>query len=186
MAQAQKLPHRLSPEEYLEGEKSADERHEYVDGILYAMSGTTEAHSDIALNLAMWLGARLPAGCRLFNGSVKLVTKPSVDASYYYPDLFVSCGPRAPKEYVRRDAVLVIEVLSPSTERIDRGEKFHAYTAMPSMLEYMLVSQDGAHVEVFRRQNAWVRETYALDDLVELTSLQQNLPVSEIYRDLPL
>ena len=160
MAQLRTLPPRLTPEEYLAGEKIADERHEYVDGIVYAMVGTTEAHNDIVLNLSGWLRSRMPNGCRLFNGTVKLMTKPTDDASYYYPDVFVSCGPRDLKGYVRRDATLVIEVLSPSTERVDRGEKFNAYTAMPSVTDYMLVSQDGACVEVFSRENAWKRETY--------------------------
>ena len=185
MAQLRTLPPRLTPEDYLEGEKIAEVRHEFVDGFVYAMSGTTEAHSDIALNLTVWLGSRLPEGCRLFNGSVKLMTRPTDDASYYYPDLFVSCGPRDPKGYVRRDATLVVEILSPSTERTDRGEKFQAYTAMSSVTDYMLVSQDGACVEVFRRQHGWKREIYAMGDVIALDAIQHPLPVAEIYRDIP-
>ena len=185
MAQLQTLAPRLTPEEYLEGEENAEVRHEFVDGFVYAMSGTTEAHSDIVLNLSGWLRTRLPSGCRLFNGSVKLMTKPTDDASYYYPDVFVSCGPRDPKGYVRRDATLVVEILSPSTARIDRGEKFHAYTAMPMVTDYMLVSQDGVSVEVFRRTNAWQRETYTTGDVIKLDAIAHALPVAEIYQDIP-
>ena len=184
MAQIQTLPPRLTADEYLVGEIVAATRHEFVDGFVYAMAGTTEAHNDIVLNLSNWLSSRLPASCRLFNGSVKLMTKPGEDANYYYPVVFVSCGPRDPKGYVRQDASLVVEVLSPSTERTDRGEKFQAYTAMPSVTDYMLVSQDGARVEVFRRKNVWTREIYATGDLIVLDSIQHSLPVAEIYRDL--
>ena len=184
MARVQTLPPRLSPEEYLEGERIAELRHEFVDGFVYAMSGTTEAHNDIQLYLTGWLGSRLPAGCRVFSGSVKLMTKPTDDTSYYYPDVFVSCGPRDPRGYVRREASLIVEILSPPTERTDRGEKFLAYTAMPSVMDYMLVSQEGARVEVFRRTNGWQRETYATGDVIQLDSLAQPLPVSEVYRDI--
>lgn len=185
MAQLRTLPPRLTPEEYLECEKIAEERHEYVDGFVYAMSETTEAHNDIVLNLSGWLRSRLlPQGCRLFNGTVKLKTKLSDGANYYYPDLFVSCGPRDPKGYVRHEASLVVEVLSPSTERTDRGEKFHAYTAMPSVTDFMLVSQDGVSVEVFRQKNAWQREIYAMGDVIALDAIQHALPVSEIYLDI--
>ena len=149
------------------------------------MAGTTEAHNDIKFNLTMWLGMRLPTGCRLFGGDVKLEVKSKSEVSYYYPDIFISCDARAPREYVRRDASLVVEVLSPSTERIDRGEKFHAYMAMPSVTDYMLVSQDGASIELFRRKNTWKREVFGADDVIALDAIAHPLPVAEIYRDIP-
>lgn len=186
MAQVQKLPPRMTPVEYLAGEEVADTRHEFVDGFVYAMSGTTEAHGDIVINLTKWIGARLPAGCRLYNGGVKLRTKPSDDTSFYYPDVFVTCGPRDLKSHMRTDAPLVIEVLSPTTERTDRGEKFAAYTAMPSVTEYMLVAQDGIRVELFRRRTGWSRETFNATDSIALASIGQTLPIAEIYHDIPL
>lgn len=184
MAQVQKLPPPITPEEYLEGEKIAEFRSEFVDGVVYAMSGVSEAHNDIAFNLTMWLGNRLPDGCRLFSGSVKLGFKTGKKQRYYYPDAFVSCGPRNPKEYVRRDATLVVEILSPSTERVDRGEKFEAYTSIASVQEYLIVAQDGARVEVFRRRTAWTPETYESGDAIELGSIGQKLPIAEVYKDI--
>ena len=184
MARLETLPPRLASAEYLDGETRADVRHEFVDGFVYARAGTTEAHNDIVLNLSAWLRSRLPPGCRLFNGSVKLATKPTGEASYYYPDVFVSCGRRDPKGYVRLDASLVIEVLSPSTERIDRGEKFQAYTSMPSVSDYMLVSQDGVSVEVFRRSTAWTREVYVMGDVIAFDFVPHRLPVADVYADL--
>ena len=184
MARLETLPPRMTAAAYLTGEVNADVRHEFVDGVVYAMAGTTEAHNDIVLNLSTWLRSRLPPGCRLFNGTVKLATKPSGEASYYYPDVFVSCGPRDPKGYVRLDASLVIEVLSPSTQRIDRGEKFQAYTSMPSVSDYMLIAQDGISVEVFRRSTAWTREAYAMGDLIAFDALSHPLAVADVYANV--
>ncbi len=177
---------RLTPEQYLEGETVAEVRNEFVDGFVYEMAGTTEAHNDIKFQLTMWLGNRLPPGCRLFNGDVKLRIDASSDTRFYYPDLFVSCGPRDPKSYVRTDAIPVIEILSPTTERIDRGEKFEAYTSLASVEEYLLVSQDGAHVEVFRRRNQWAREIYESGDIIDLASIGAQVPLADIYRDMLL
>ena len=186
MAHPKTMQPLVTPEEYLEGEKSCAFKNEFVAGVVYAMSGVTEAHNDICLNLATWLHSRMPLGCRVFNGAVKLRTKLTPDASYYYPDVFISCGPRKADNHVRDDATLVVEVLSKSTERIDKGEKLLAYTAMPSILEYLIVSQDGARVEVSQRRTAWDREIHETGSSIELDSIQQSLPLSEIYRDLSI
>jgi Uma2 family endonuclease len=98
--------------------------------------------------------------------------------------VFISCGSRDRKAYIRRDATMVAEVLSPTTERIDRTEKFHAYTSLPSVLECMLVSQDSMHVELFRRRSNWQREVHASAETISLDSIGQSLPVAEIYRDI--
>ena len=123
MAQLQTLRPRLTPEEYLAGEKIAEVRHEFVDGFVFAMVGTSLRHSDIKMNITAWLRGRLPVGCGLFNGDVKLMVRASSDTAFYYPDVFISCGPRDPEAHHLRDATLVVEILSLSTERIDRGEK---------------------------------------------------------------
>lgn len=186
MAQTRPLPLRLTPDQYLEAELHAELRGELVDGYVYAMAGTTEAHNDIKLNLTLLLATRLPKGCRLFNGDVKLRIDLATDTRFYYPDIFVSCGPRDPTSHVRAEAILVVEVPSSSTERIDRGEKLTAYTAMPSLQEYVLVSQYGRHVEVFRRDTGWRQEIHAAEDSLQLDSIGHSLPVSEIYRDVPI
>jgi Uma2 family endonuclease len=183
MGHVAKVPPLISPEAYLDGEKSADVRGEYVDGFVYAMSGVSEAHNDIAINLTSWLRSRLPPGCSVFGGQVKLKAS---ETRYYYPDVFVSCGPRQPTDHVRRTARLVVEILSPSTERTDRGEKFEAYTSMPEIEEYILVAQDRLRVEVYRRRTGWAQEIFAEADVIDLASINGALAVREIYRDIPL
>ena len=164
---------------------TAEMRHEFVDGCIFAMAGASLRHSDIKMNLTTWLRGKIPSGCGIYNGDVKLMVETNTDAAFYYPDVFISCGPRDPQAHFLREASLVVEILSPTTERTDRGEKFRAYTAMSSVTDYALVSQDGARVEVFRRKNTWMRETYAIDDLIELDAIAHRLPVAEIYRDIP-
>jgi Uma2 family endonuclease len=186
VAQAKKIETFVTPEEYLEGELTTEIRNEFINGVVYAMSGVSEAHNDIVLNLVRLLAGALPVGCRMFSQSVKLRADTKSHEDYYYPDVFISCGPRDLKGHVRRDAILVIEVLSPTTERVDRGEKFHAYTSLPSVEEYILVSQDKRSIEVYRRNANWKRELYGAADTIPLTSLKNNLTVDEIYRDIPL
>ena len=102
MAQLRTLPPRLTPEEYLEGEKIAEVRHEFVDGFVYAMVGTTLRHSDIKLNITAWLRGKIPDGCGMYNGDVKLMVKAVSDTAFYYPDVFVSCGRRSPEDHYLR------------------------------------------------------------------------------------
>lgn len=183
MAKVAKVPPQISPEAYLESERSADLRGEYVDGFVYAMSGASEAHNDIVINLTSWLRHRLPAGSNVFGGQMKLKAS---ETRFYYPDVFVSCGPRHPAEHVRRTALLVIEILSPSTERTDRGEKFQAYTSMPDVEEHILVSQDRIRVEVYRRRSGWTQDVLGPSDEIPLSSIKTALAVQEIYRDIPI
>ena len=114
MAQLQTLRPRLTPEEYLAGEKIAEVRHEFVDGFVFAMVGTSLRHSDIKMNITAWLRGRLPVGCGLFNGDVKLMVRASSDTAFYYPDVFASCGSQDRRQHFRTDATLVVEILSPS------------------------------------------------------------------------
>ena len=96
MAQALRKTPRLTVVEYLDGEKRAAERHEFFRGHVYAMAGTTLRHSDIKMNLTSWLRDRLPKGCGLYNGDVKLMIESGDETSVYYPDVFMSCGKRDP------------------------------------------------------------------------------------------
>jgi Uma2 family endonuclease len=186
MAQAKKSVAFITAEEYLNGELTADFKSEFINGVVYAMSGVSEAHNDIVLNLIRRLGGAVPPGCRMFSQSVKLRTDTKSHEDYYYPDVFVSCGPRDMKGHVRRDAILVIEVLSPTTERVDRGEKFHGYTSLPSLQEYILVSQDKRSIEVYRRDAHWRRELFGAADTITFASLNSALTVDDIYHDIPL
>jgi Uma2 family endonuclease len=184
MARALKIPDVWTEAEYLSEENVQFQRHEFVDGHVFAMAGASEGHAEIKLNLAVWLRARLPVGCRLFDGDMKLRLKTKSDTRFYYPDVFVSCGPRDRLQHFRDDATLVVEILSPTTERTDRGEKLDGYMCVPSLAEYILIDQRDPAIEVFRRRTGRTRETYGLSDVIALDSVGTELPASVVYDGL--
>ena len=175
----------VSVAEYLASEKDSPVRHEYVDGQIYAMAGASDRHNRIALNLASRLNDHLDGGpCEVFIADMKVIVDPAV---YYYPDVVVTCDPPGSDAYVRTQPHLIIEVVSPSTERIDRHEKFFAYRRVPSVQEYVLVLQDRMQVEVYRRQSGdeWTREIFAQPaEHVHFASVGCTLSVSDIYRNV--
>jgi Uma2 family endonuclease len=177
----------FSPEEYLAFERGTDARHEYLDGHVYAMAGESIEHSRICVNVAGELRARLKGRpCEVLSPNMKVVTSPS--GLFSYPDVVILCGePRFYDE--RRDILInptvVFEVLSPSTEAYDRGEKFLRYrTQTESLREYVLVSQHRPLVEHYVRQpdGSWSYSSAAsLDEVIDLVSIDCRLPLSEIY-----
>ena len=174
----------ISIAEYLAREKDSPVRHEYVDGQIYAMAGASARHNRIALNLASRLDDHLNGGpCEVFIADMKVIVDPAV---YYYPDVVVTCDPPGGDPYVRIQPHLLIEVVSPSTERIDRHEKLLAYRRAPSLQEYVLVLQDRMQVEVYRRQGEeWPREIFTQpEDRVHFASVGLTLSVGEIYRNV--
>lgn len=188
MQTAEKLHY--SEAEYLAFEDAAPFRHEFVGGEVYAMSGGSQRHNKIAGNayISVTLGLR-GRPCQTFINDVKLRIASLGD--YYYPDLMVACGHQAANEsQVVEDPVLVMEVLSPTTEAIDRREKLHAYRRVPSLQEYVLVAQDRQQVEVYRRQGdiGWLYVTFEPGDTVEFTSVGLSFPIAELYAgtDIPL
>lgn len=170
----------LTVDEYLEGELNSTTRHEYVAGEVYAMTGASRHHNLIVGALHGALRACLRGGpCRVFMSDFKV----RVDDSFYYPDVSVAGGGGG-HEYYETEPVLIVEVLSPSTERQDRLEKRLAYQRLASLKEYVLVAQDKMRVEVYRRvENGWELEQFADDDVVTLDSIALELSMSEIYRD---
>jgi Uma2 family endonuclease len=185
MALASTLPF-ITAEEYLEGEKTSSVRHEYVDGQVFAMSGFSRRHNLIAGNLFAGLKERLrDTECDVFMNDVKVKVGPMV---YYYPDILVTCD-RAPQTgYVTEAPVLIVEVLSPSTEQIDRREKLIAYQRIPSLREYVIIAQDQALIEIHRRDSAKLREveTFSIGGDVRLDSLSVTIPVADVYRGIQL
>ena len=149
--------HWLTPEEYLEIERAADERHEYYRGQMYLMPGGSLRHSVISTNILSELSNALKRRpCIVVNSDMRM--RVAEDGLYTYPDISVVCGD--PKFADRRtdtllNPSLIVEVLSPSTERKDRGFKFAQYRTLASLQEYALVSQEEHRVEVFRRQAKW-------------------------------
>jgi len=178
----------MSVEEYLESEKDSPVRHEYIDGQIYAMVGASDRHNRIAGNLYNRLDDHLGDGpCEPFISDMKVWVSETV---YYYPDVVVACdGPDA-DAYYRKQPCLIIEVSSPGTvppgtERIDRAEKLIAYKQVKSLKEYVIVSQDRLHIEVFRRQRngRWQWEVLTeSDDELRLESVGLTLSLTQVYR----
>jgi Uma2 family endonuclease len=177
---------RFTFEDYLASERDAEVRHEYVDGQVFNMVGASAEHNIIVANLTSALVSQLKGyPCLVFSADMKLRIE-SADACKY-PDLMALCGEC---HFVdgRRDVLqnpsLIIEVLSASTEAYDRGEKFAIYRRISSLCEYVLVSQERKHVELFAKQKdgGWLLTEYSsMEDVVSLTSVHCTLSVREIY-----
>ncbi|BDI16015.1 hypothetical protein ANSO36C_18170 [Nostoc cf. commune SO-36] len=178
----------ISPEEYLEGEKVSEIKHEYIDGQVYAMAGASDAHVTVSMNVSMLLRNHLRgSGCRVY----MLDMKAQIDIinRYFYPDVMVTCDTRDKEfEYFKRHPSLIIEVLSESTEGYDRGKKFASYRHLESLQEYVLISPDRMSVECFRRNEDghWVLYPYEKGEEVHLASVDFRCAIAEIYEDVIL
>ncbi|MEH2409801.1 Uma2 family endonuclease [Nostoc sp.] len=178
----------ISPEEYLEGEKFSEIKHEYIDGQVYAMAGASDAHVTVSMNVSMLLRNHLRgSGCRVY----MLDMKAQIDVinRYFYPDVMVTCDTRdRESEYFKSYPSLIIEVLSESTEGYDRGKKFASYRHLESLQEYVLISPDQMSVECFRRneQGQWVLYAYEKDQEVHLASVDFRCAIAAIYEDVLL
>ncbi len=176
---------RVTPEEYLAQDRAAEFRSEYCAGRVYAMSGGTWTHARIISNLNRRLANALEGrGCSVCSSDMRV----QVAADFYtYPDVLVVCGePRFSdsRTDVISNPVVIVEVLSPSTEAYDRGFKASHYRRMPSLGELALVSQDEPRIEIFRRQpsDEWLlSESIGLDSTCRVDSVQCSVPMSEIY-----
>jgi Uma2 family endonuclease len=181
----------LTEDEYLALEAEAEERHEFVNGEMIAMSGGSHAHSTIAANLARELGNRLRAKDRpcIVMSSDQRVT---VDETglYTYPDLTVVCGQPRSTQKSRTSVtnpIVLVEILSKETEAYDRGAKFAHYRRIPSLQAYVLVSQAPRHIEVFQRMTdgRWVLNE-ALAGAIEIPGLDVAIELDEVYRYVDL
>jgi Uma2 family endonuclease len=176
----------LSETDYLALEARSPVRHEYIAGEIYAMTGASIRHNVIAGNVYAALRTHLRGTpCRALIEGVKLRLRK--EKSYFYPDVMVTCEPRLleldAEQQVVEDPILVVEVLSPTTEGIDRREKLRAYRTLAGLREYMLVSQDTCRVEVHRRRGevGWTLTTYERGDTISLASVELELPITDIY-----
>lgn len=176
----------LSADAYLEGELKSDLRREFVNGEVYAMAGAGEAHNLIALNVASRLRGSARGGpCRVFISAMKV--RVAAWNAFYYPDILVACDPSDTHSYFKERPCLIVEVLSPSTEGIDRREKLLAYRTLPSLREYVLISQDKRLIEVYRCEEggAWSIETLGEGDLLRLECVGASMTLDEVYEDVP-
>jgi Uma2 family endonuclease len=175
-----------TPEEYLALEEAADYKSEYYQGDIFAMAGGSANHNRIAGNFYAVLNFAFASGpCDAFMNDMRLLIKQS--GLYTYPDVMVACDQI---EFVpnRTDTltnpVLIVEVLSESTEGYDRGKKFEFYRAIPSLRHYLLIAQERVHLEYFQKMASglWtLQEFNDLDDILKIETLGVEIPLNRIY-----
>jgi Uma2 family endonuclease len=176
----------MSFQEYLEWEERQEFKYEYLNGKVYAMTGGTLTHNDIALNLASTLKTRLrERRCRVNMADAKVCVSDA--GPCYYPDVVVSCDERDRQatRYLQYPS-LIVEVLSPSTEAYDRGGKFTQYRRIQTLREYVLIDAEKVSVECFRLNDRgfWELHPYEIGDEVELTSIDLRFPIALVYEDV--
>ena len=179
---------RMTEEEYLRLERAAETKSEFYRGEVYAMAGASRFHNAVKDNFITQLNLRLnPQGCRTYSSDMK-VWSPRTRL-YSYPDIVIVCGKLEFKDEhtdILLNPKVVIEVLSPSTEKRDRVFKFKGYIAIDSVQEYLLVSQDEPFIErIVRSDGHWKMTPFeGLDIDFELSSLSVRIPMNAIYRDV--
>jgi len=183
--------HHLTPEEYLATERRSETRSEYLDGEMFAMTGGSRNHNLIVSNIVCELSLQLRnRPCEVY-ASDQRVRVPATGL-YTYPDIIVACcEPQFEDEELETllNPALLAEVLSPTTEAYDRGKKFEHYQTIPSLSEYLLVSQDSFRVEQYLRQdgNRWLLTAVTgLDGRLALPSIQCEMVLAEVYDKVKL
>ena len=176
---------RLTPEEYFAWEETQEEKHDYVHGEVFPMSGATRTHNDITINLIVAFRAGFRGTeCTVYGSDMRVQVEP--DGRYTYPDLSAVCGPLEfadVKETTLTNPALIVEVLSDSTEAYDRGEKLAAYREVASIQEIVLLRQDRRAAEVYRRAGTgrWSIEEIPGDGTLELASVRATLSMDDVY-----
>lgn len=184
-----RLPRAATYVDYLAVEGASEHRHELIDGVIVAMAGGSDEHNALAGRLAMVLGNRLKSGCRYFSPDQRFWI--AAHGRGRYTDGSIICGkPDHPSHdgQATTNPVLVIEVLSPSSEGDDAGEKLHDFQTLESLRVYMLFHQDARSIDVYRRndQGSWTPEaqSYSDGDSIELPALNATITVDEVYTDI--
>ncbi|MCQ8105496.1 Uma2 family endonuclease [Methylomonas sp. SURF-2] len=185
MSLAEKIP--LSREDYLHGEASADFKHEFMAGEVWAMVGASDTHVTIAGNLFFLLKQAFKnTPCRTYISDMKVRVE-KADA-FFYPDVLVSCDSKdRDNKLYKQYPSFIAEVLSPSTEAFDRGEKFNAYRQLDSLQHYWLIDSKRMLIDSFTRQdnNDWLLHSYSdPDETLKLPDLELTCSLSELYEDV--
>ncbi|QIR41262.1 Uma2 family endonuclease [Tolypothrix sp. PCC 7910] len=185
---ASQQPQKMTIEKYLAWEPLQDLRYEYFNGEVFAMTGGTIPHNDIALNFYRALYPHLRArGCRVNVSDVKVQLTPT--SAYYYPDVVVSCDPQDlnARKFIQNPKIIA-EVLSPGTSSKDRGEKFTNYLQMPSLQEYLLIDSEKISVERYCRGEGrmWLYYPYTEGDIVTLSSIEFEIAIAQLYEGVVL
>ncbi len=176
----------FTPDEYFAWEETQLEKHELIDGRVYAMTGGTRNHSDIAGNFLAIIKPHLRgSGCKTYNSDCRVNILNT--SNYIYPDLSVTCDPRDTlnTQYITYPC-LIVEVLSDSTEAYDRGKKFEKYRHNPNLVDYVLVSSDEVAVDIYHKNAAgeWLIRSYRVGDQVEFKSIGLSVPIEQLYEEI--
>ena len=188
----------MTEEQYLALDEATDGNYEFYDGYvvmlrppssayderaIFDMAGGSLAHAALCVRLGGMLDQALADGpCMAYSSDVKL--KVGTTRHYFHPDVSVACESQAGN--LLTDPVVVIEVLSPATEKRDRGAKFAVYKTLPSVQEYVLIGSEVQELIVYRRESNWRAYHYRSGDLVELTSIGVSFPFDAVYRRIPM
>ncbi len=175
---------RISPEDYLKGERQSEVRHEYVDGCVWAMAGASADHNRIVANLLAALHSTLRGEpCETFVNDMKVKIPPGFADAFYYPDVMIACDPADDAKYYRERPSVIFEVISPDTERTDRREKAIAYRQISAMEVYAPVEQDRMAVTVLRQADTgWESELLeGPNAVIALPGIGLELPLKQIF-----
>ena len=183
---------KMTPGQYLAFERSAlDVKYEFFDGEAFAMVGAGRNHNRINVNLTVELGGKFKAdksSCNLFSNDMRV----KIAENYVYPDIVIYCGDAEFEDNefdTLTNPMIIMEILSESTEAFDRGKKFAYYRKIPTLQEYILISQTEYHVEQYIRSDdsKWEYRSYeGAGQILKMESVQCELPLSEIYWDIKL
>jgi Uma2 family endonuclease len=183
----------LTPAEYLAIERQNEYRSEYIGGDMVAMTGASRRHNIIAVNITSSVDGQLAdRPCEIYANDMRVRIASRREYAYTYPDVVVVCGePQFEDDHLDTllNPTVLVEVLSESTERYDRGKKFSFYRAIESLTEYVLVAQDEYNVERYLRQpnGRWLLSDHSsLEDVVELTSVRCTLALRDVYKKVSL
>ncbi|WP_022941533.1 Uma2 family endonuclease [Psychromonas hadalis] len=173
-----KIDQFMTEEQYLAAEINSETKHEYVNGQIVAMAGGSKNHDRISGNVLSELHQHLKGSpCETFGTDVKVKTSAN---NFRYTDGMVVCTDSG-SDFFTQTPVIIVEVLSRSTRHIDKGAKLLEYINMPSMQEYVIIEQDIASVDVFRRSDGWVLKNYVLGENIYFESIDLTLSVEDIY-----
>lgn len=177
------IKRKITMSDYLEGENLSEIKHEYIYGEVFAMAGTSDRHNRIAINLGSKIDNHLTeSDCETFIESVKL----KADAqTFYYPDVMVACDDAPESAYYREEPILIVEILSPTTERTDPNEKLIVNKNISTLQEYVIVWQEKMQIEIHRRQQDgnWLTFIYNENDSeIEFQTIDLKFAMEEIYR----
>jgi Uma2 family endonuclease len=176
----------ISIDDYLAGELTSDVRHEYLGGRVYAMAGGRTVHNRVATNFLVAIGRRLEGKpCEPFNSDMKVRVRFPTHTRFYYPDAMVVCEPNPPDATFQDKPVIIAEVVSKATRRVDEEEKREAYLTIPTVMAYLLIETGEPRVVVHRRtetEGGFVAEAYdGLGSVIPLDAVSAELRLADLY-----